>query len=80
MVWFWVLPLPVMPHYIGAARALCNGKTLAFQANDAGSIPAARSKHPDIMLNFWIGLLRQTVAPRAFEFRQARPISFFTNR
>ena len=23
-------------------RALCNGKTLAFQANDAGSIPAAR--------------------------------------
>jgi hypothetical protein len=26
-----------------AARALCNGKTLAFQAKDAGSIPAARS-------------------------------------
>jgi hypothetical protein len=25
-------------------RALCNGKTLAFQAKDAGSIPAARSK------------------------------------
>ena len=25
-------------------RALCSGKTLAFQANDAGSIPAARSK------------------------------------
>jgi hypothetical protein len=24
-------------------RALCNGKTLAFQAKDAGSIPAARS-------------------------------------
>jgi hypothetical protein len=24
-------------------RALCSGKTLAFQANDAGSIPAARS-------------------------------------
>ena len=24
-------------------RALCNGKTLAFQARDAGSIPAARS-------------------------------------
>jgi hypothetical protein len=28
------------------ARALCNGKTLAFQAKDAGSIPAARSKSP----------------------------------
>ena len=28
-----------------AERALCSGKTLAFQANDAGSIPAARSKH-----------------------------------
>jgi hypothetical protein len=27
-----------------ALRALCNGKTLAFQARDAGSIPAARSK------------------------------------
>ena len=27
-----------------AARALCNGKTSAFQAEDAGSIPAARSK------------------------------------
>ena len=26
-------------------RALCNGKTLAFQAKDAGSIPAARSRH-----------------------------------
>jgi hypothetical protein len=26
------------------SRALCNGKTLAFQAKDAGSIPAARSK------------------------------------
>jgi hypothetical protein len=25
------------------SRALCNGKTLAFQAKDAGSIPAARS-------------------------------------
>jgi hypothetical protein len=25
-------------------RALCNGKTLAFQARDAGSIPAARSR------------------------------------
>lgn len=24
------------------ARALCNGKTSAFQADDAGSIPAAR--------------------------------------
>ena len=24
-------------------RALCNGKTSAFQADDAGSIPAARS-------------------------------------
>jgi hypothetical protein len=23
-------------------RVLCNGKTLAFQANDAGSIPATR--------------------------------------
>jgi hypothetical protein len=29
------------------ARALCNGKTLAFQAKDAGSIPAARSSLPD---------------------------------
>ena len=28
-----------------AARALCNGKTLAFQAKDAGSIPAARSNN-----------------------------------
>lgn len=28
------------------ARALCNGKTLAFQARDAGSIPAARSSFP----------------------------------
>ena len=26
-----------------STRALCNGKTLAFQAKDAGSIPAARS-------------------------------------
>ena len=26
-----------------AKRALCNGKTSAFQADDAGSIPAARS-------------------------------------
>ena len=25
-------------------RVLCNGKTLAFQARDAGSIPATRSK------------------------------------
>ena len=25
-------------------RALCNGKTLAFQAKDTGSIPVARSK------------------------------------
>lgn len=25
-------------------RALCNGKTLAFQARDTGSIPVARSK------------------------------------
>ena len=29
----------------GVLRALCNGKTLAFQAKDAGSIPAARSIH-----------------------------------
>tara|TARA_B100002051_G_scaffold267407_1_gene295831 strand:- start:419 stop:619 length:201 start_codon:yes stop_codon:yes gene_type:complete len=27
-----------------ALRALCNGKTSAFQADDAGSIPAARFK------------------------------------
>ena len=27
-------------------RILCNGKTLAFQANDAGSIPAIRSNAP----------------------------------
>ena len=26
-------------------RALCNGKTSAFQADDAGSIPAARLFH-----------------------------------
>ena len=26
-----------------ALRALCNGKTSAFQADDAGSIPAVRS-------------------------------------
>lgn len=25
-------------------RALCNGKTLAFQAKDTGSIPVARSR------------------------------------
>ena len=31
-------------HYLlGYARALCNGKTLAFQAKDTGSIPVARS-------------------------------------
>ncbi len=29
---------------IGLTRALCNGKTLAFQAKDTGSIPVARSK------------------------------------
>jgi hypothetical protein len=26
-------------------RVLCNGKTLAFQANDTGSIPVTRSKY-----------------------------------
>ena len=26
-------------------RALCSGKTLAFQAKDAGSIPARRSNY-----------------------------------
>ena len=36
-------PLAIIYHARGA-RALCSGKTLAFQANDAGSIPAARSK------------------------------------
>lgn len=30
-------------HINGRARALCNGKTLAFQARDTGSIPVARS-------------------------------------
>ena len=33
------------------ARALCNGKTLAFQAKDAGSIPAARSKKLSALKN-----------------------------
>ena len=32
--------------FFSTARALCSGKTLAFQANDAGSIPAARSIIP----------------------------------
>ena len=27
-------------------RRLCSGKTLAFQAKDAGSIPARRSRPP----------------------------------
>ena len=30
------------------ARVLCNGKTLAFQARDTGSIPVTRSKNPDM--------------------------------
>ena len=34
-------PLPYSPF---RSRALCSGKTSAFQADDAGSIPAARSK------------------------------------
>ncbi len=35
---------PGMSEYLpSGTRALCNGKTLAFQAKDAGSIPAARS-------------------------------------
>jgi hypothetical protein len=33
---------------------LCNGKTLAFQAKDAGSIPAARSRNTTID-EFYIG-------------------------
>ncbi len=34
----------IRPEYLPrATRALCNGKTSAFQAEDAGSIPAARS-------------------------------------
>lgn len=28
----------------GLARVLCNGKTLAFQAKDTGSIPVTRSR------------------------------------
>ena len=28
-------------------RRLCSGKTLAFQAKDAGSIPARRSNYTD---------------------------------
>ena len=32
-------------------RTLCNGKTLAFQANDAGSIPAVRSNNSKITRN-----------------------------
>ena len=38
-------------------RALCNGKTLAFQAKDAGSIPAARSSLSD---DFELSLRRNT--------------------
>ena len=38
------LSLPAPGARTRTARALCNGKTLAFQAKDAGSIPAARSK------------------------------------
>ena len=37
------LPQP-SPINENAERALCNGKTLAFQARDTGSIPVARSK------------------------------------
>ena len=33
----------INPYKIKPVRVLCSGKTLAFQANDAGSIPAARS-------------------------------------
>lgn len=43
-----------MPYEITPAlteRALCNGKTLAFQARDAGSIPAARS-NPQTLRDF----------------------------
>ena len=29
-------------------RRLCSGKTLAFQAKDAGSIPARRSNYTDM--------------------------------
>ena len=33
-----------LPDYLPAAtRVLCNGKTLAFQARDTGSIPVTRS-------------------------------------
>lgn len=38
---------PICSEYLPRTlRALCNGKTSAFQAEDAGSIPAARSTHP----------------------------------
>lgn len=43
-------------------RALCSGKTLAFQANDAGSIPAARSKNLP-------AVFRQVSQGIAFAFR-----------
>lgn len=36
---------PMKYRHASVERALCNGKTLAFQARDAGSIPAARSKN-----------------------------------
>ena len=48
-----------------AARALCNGKTLAFQAKDAGSIPAARSIPSAVILPTrprWAALLKAFIS------------------
>jgi hypothetical protein len=44
-----------------ALRALCNGKTSAFQADDAGSIPAARSKPSTMVLNVYLVILASLV-------------------
>ena len=41
-------------------RRLCSGKTLAFQAKDAGSIPAARSNNSYALRpsNYWKEVLK----------------------
>ena len=41
-------PLGLKVLYEQTMRRLCSGKTLAFQAKDAGSIPARRSRPPKI--------------------------------
>ena len=42
-------------------RALCSGKTLAFQANDASSILAARSKASNVISNLSKKLVRKFI-------------------